>query len=73
MDEDGDKERGGETAQPTQVHHTQVTDEAGDIQLVPNGDSAGAANQVSLRAERVVRREREREWRLCGLGNDLAQ
>lgn len=74
-EEGGDKERGGEhrpdAAQPTQApHHTQLIDEAGDMRLVPNGD---AANQVSPRAERAARRERERERRLRDFGNDMAQ
>lgn len=72
-EEGGDKERGGETAQPTQAHHTQIIDEAGDIRLVPNGDATGTANQVSPRAERAARRERERERMLRDLDNDLAQ
>ena len=86
-DEDGgDKERGGDhrpdTAHPTQPqvahHHMQIMDEAGEMRLIPNGDGPilhglGAANQVSPRAERAARRERERERRLRDPGNDIGQ
>ena len=51
----------------------QIIDEAGDIRLVYSGDATGAANQVSPRAERAARRERERERMLRDLDNDLAQ
>ena len=77
-EEGGDKERGGDrenrpdTAQLTQaqaLHHTQIIDETGEMRLVPNGDVAIAANQVSPRAERAARRERERERRIRDLGN----
>src|SRR6266576_6389521 len=78
-DEDGgDRDREGHHRPDHQFHgHTQIMDETGDIRVIPNGDNAAAhgpgASQVSPRAERAARRERERERRLRELGHDMAQ
>ena len=55
-------------------------DETGDMRIILNGDNAAlgfgtglGASQVSPRAERAARRERERERRLRELGHDIAQ
>ena len=53
--------------------------ETGDMQIILNGDNAAVgfgtglgASQVSPRAERAARRERERERRLRELCHDIA-